>query len=106
MTPEHSDDEPPCPDVCGFQCLRAIDLVAGCPPLHTAAAAQPGTNHHASEDQPYDNRDGCRLDVMMGLLESDNEKRAGRVLDANVVCDQPRDGIWPSDHFGVAAALS
>jgi endonuclease/exonuclease/phosphatase family metal-dependent hydrolase len=31
---------------------------------------------------------------------------AGRVMSADVVCNQPRGGAWPSDHFGVAAQLS
>jgi endonuclease/exonuclease/phosphatase family metal-dependent hydrolase len=31
---------------------------------------------------------------------------AGRVVDARVVCDEPRHGVWPSDHFGVAATLA
>lgn len=30
---------------------------------------------------------------------------AGLVESARVVCDEPRDGIWPSDHFGVYAEL-
>jgi len=28
-----------------------------------------------------------------------------RVLSADVVCNEPRGGVWPSDHFGVAAKL-
>ncbi|HZQ31107.1 MAG TPA: endonuclease/exonuclease/phosphatase family protein [Mycobacterium sp.] len=31
---------------------------------------------------------------------------AGRVLGADVVCNAPRGGVWPTDHFGVAAQLS
>ena len=53
----------------------------------------------AAEQEP--NR---RIDyVFVGVRGADG---AGRVLDANVVCDQPRSGAWPSDHFGVAAVLS
>ena len=45
-----------------------------------------------------------RIDyVFVGMRDDDD---AGRVLDARVVCDQPRVGAWPSDHFGVAAVLS
>jgi endonuclease/exonuclease/phosphatase family metal-dependent hydrolase len=30
----------------------------------------------------------------------------GHVVDCRVVCDQPVDGVWPSDHFGVLAELA
>jgi|TARA_Y100000310_G_scaffold336564_1_gene421474 endonuclease/exonuclease/phosphatase (EEP) superfamily protein YafD len=30
----------------------------------------------------------------------------GRVQTCQVVCDEPVDGVWPSDHFGVFAELS
>jgi endonuclease/exonuclease/phosphatase family metal-dependent hydrolase len=29
----------------------------------------------------------------------------GWVVSADVVCNEPRGGGWPSDHFGVAATL-
>jgi endonuclease/exonuclease/phosphatase family metal-dependent hydrolase len=58
------------------------------------------TNPFAAEDKNPDQR----IDyVFVGAREDDG---AGRVQDANVVCDQPRAGAWPSDHFGVAAVLS
>lgn len=31
---------------------------------------------------------------------------AGRVLSADVVCDEPRRNSWPTDHFGVAATVA
>jgi endonuclease/exonuclease/phosphatase family metal-dependent hydrolase len=30
----------------------------------------------------------------------------GEILSCQVICDIPRDGIWPSDHFGVFAEIS
>ena len=69
---------PPSPGVGGLQCRRPIDLVAGRPLLHKAAPAQAGKNDHVHQHQHGDNGDGGRLDVAIGLLESDNEKRRKR----------------------------
>jgi endonuclease/exonuclease/phosphatase family metal-dependent hydrolase len=45
-----------------------------------------------------------RIDyIFVGMRAADG---AGRIVSADVVCDQPRRGVWPSDHFGVAAQLS
>jgi endonuclease/exonuclease/phosphatase family metal-dependent hydrolase len=30
----------------------------------------------------------------------------GEILNCQVVCDMPRDGVWPSDHFGVYAQIA
>lgn len=35
----------------------------------------------------------------------DGEGR-GHVVGCRVVCDEPQDGVWPSDHFGVFAELA
>jgi endonuclease/exonuclease/phosphatase family metal-dependent hydrolase len=57
-------------------------------------------NPFAAEDRNPDRR----IDyIFVGVRGDDG---AGRVLDARVVCDQPRGGVWPSDHFGVAADLA
>jgi endonuclease/exonuclease/phosphatase family metal-dependent hydrolase len=57
-------------------------------------------NPFAAEEQDPDRR----IDyILVGARTGDG---AGRVLDATVVCDQPRDKVWPSDHFGVVAVLS
>jgi hypothetical protein len=32
--------------------------------------------------------------------------RAGFIERCDVVCNERRDGIWPSDHFGVYAVLT
>jgi endonuclease/exonuclease/phosphatase family metal-dependent hydrolase len=58
------------------------------------------TNPFAAADRNPDRR----IDyIFVGVRTDDG---AGRVLSADVVCDQPRRGVWPSDHFGVAAELS
>jgi endonuclease/exonuclease/phosphatase family metal-dependent hydrolase len=45
-----------------------------------------------------------RIDyILVGVRAADG---AGQVLAAEVVCDEPRVGSWPSDHFGVCAHLS
>ena len=69
----------PNPGVGGLQCPRPIDLVAGRPPLHKADPADAGKNHHVHQHQHGDNGDGGRLDVVIGLLESDNDKRRKEV---------------------------
>ena len=30
---------------------------------------------------------------------------AGRPVECRVVADEPAEGVWPSDHFGVLAVL-
>ena len=45
-----------------------------------------------------------RIDyILVGVRSADG---AGQVLAAELVCDEPRAGSWPSDHFGVFARLS
>lgn len=45
-----------------------------------------------------------RIDyVFVGVRTNDG---AGRVITAKIVCDQPHDGVWASDHFGVAVELA
>ena len=57
-------------------------------------------NTFAAEEQDPERR----IDyIFVGAHAADG---AGRVLDARLVCDQPRHGVWPSDHLGVAAVLS
>jgi endonuclease/exonuclease/phosphatase family metal-dependent hydrolase len=44
-----------------------------------------------------------RIDyVFVGLPRRDG---LGQLLDCRVVCDDEREGVWPSDHFGVYAEL-
>ncbi|HEU5480988.1 MAG TPA: endonuclease/exonuclease/phosphatase family protein, partial [Candidatus Tumulicola sp.] len=57
-------------------------------------------NPFAAEEREPDRR----IDyIFVGVRGDDG---GGQILDAKVVCDQPRAGVWPSDHFGVAAVLS
>jgi endonuclease/exonuclease/phosphatase family metal-dependent hydrolase len=73
-----------------------------------AREARPGreAGYTWSNDNPYTagafepNR---RLDyVFVGYPD---ERGRGFPLQCRVVCDEPRDGVWPSDHFGVYAEL-
>jgi endonuclease/exonuclease/phosphatase family metal-dependent hydrolase len=70
-------------------------------------AAHPGelgftwsnTNPYAAQNRTPNQR----IDyVFVGVRMADG---AGSVLDAAVVCNEPRRGAWPTDHFGVVAHL-
>ena len=79
-----------------FHLWDAFELVHPDQFGHTWSNANP----FAAEEQHPDRR----IDyIFVGVRAADG---AGRVLDARLVCDQPRHGVWPSDHFGVAAVLS
>ena len=45
-----------------------------------------------------------RIDYAFVGLPRQRDGR-GEVLECRVVCDEPRDGVWPADHFGVFAEL-
>jgi hypothetical protein len=46
-----------------------------------------------------------RIDyIFVGSLEAHPDARC-QVRSANQAFDQPIDGVWPSDHFGVVAEL-
>ena len=56
-------------------------------------------NPHAALDQEPDRR----IDyIFSGFHGRDG---GGRPVDCRVVADEPADGIWPSDHFGLLAVL-
>jgi endonuclease/exonuclease/phosphatase family metal-dependent hydrolase len=58
------------------------------------------TNPYTAQDPTPDQR----IDyIFVGVRTADG---AGKVLDAAVVCDATRRGVWPSDHFGVVAQLA
>ena len=58
------------------------------------------TNPYTAQDPTPDQR----IDyIFVGAHTADG---AGKVLDAAVVCDAPRRGVWPSDHFAVVAQLA
>lgn len=54
-------------------------------------------DHVAAERDP-----SCRLDYVMVEWRPDEP---GRVLSAALVGDEPVDGMWASDHFGVVVGL-
>jgi len=45
-----------------------------------------------------------RIDYIFSGVHLDTG--AGRPLECHVVADEPVDGVWPSDHFGVFAVLA
>jgi endonuclease/exonuclease/phosphatase family metal-dependent hydrolase len=56
-------------------------------------------NPHAALDQEPDRR----IDYIFSGFHG--PRGAGRPVECLVVADEPADGIWPSDHFGVLAVL-
>jgi endonuclease/exonuclease/phosphatase family metal-dependent hydrolase len=57
-------------------------------------------NAHAAREHEPDRR----LDYIFSGVHLDTG--AGRPLECHLVADQPVDGVWPSDHFGVLAVLA
>ena len=77
--------------------LQLVDAFAAANPSRPGYAWNPGytwnnANPFAAAEQEPDRR----IDYIFAGV---------RVLSADVVCDEPRGGAWPSDHFGVAAKL-
>ena len=56
-------------------------------------------NPHAAAEYEPDRR----IDYIFSGFHVDTG--AGRPLECRVVADEPVDGVWPSDHFGVFAVL-
>lgn len=97
-----SDDLPPI--VCGdfnatpesaeVQSMTELDLI------DAFAEANPGRPGYTwSNINPFaaaEREPDRRIDYIFAGVQ---------VLSADVVCDEPRRGAWPSDHFGVAAKL-
>lgn len=72
--------------------LRLLDA------FEVANPGQPGyTWNNANPFAAVEHEPDRRIDYIFTDAE---------VLTADVVCDQPRGGAWPSDHFGVAAQLA
>ncbi|MBE1552163.1 endonuclease/exonuclease/phosphatase family metal-dependent hydrolase [Mycobacterium sp. OAS707] len=67
---------------------------------HESGFTWSNVNPYAAEDQNPDRR----IDYIFAGARTGGG--AGRIIEARLVCDQPRHGVWPSDHFGVAAVLS
>lgn len=79
-----------------FRLFDAFELVRAGEPGYTWDNRNPYTASHAGRDQ--------RIDYI--LVGAHAANGAGKVLSADVVCDEPRGNAWPSDHFGVVAELS
>lgn len=56
-------------------------------------------NPHAAVDREPDRR----IDYVLSGFHG--RAGGGRPVECEVVADEPVDGVWPSDHFGVFAAL-
>ena len=94
------------PIVCGDFNATAdsteVRFMTGLPLVDAFDVAHPGEFGHTwSNANPFAAREkepDRRIDyIFVG---------AGQVRGADVVCNEPRGGAWPSDHFGVAARLS
>lgn len=57
-------------------------------------------NAHAAKEHEPDRR----IDYIFSGVHLDTG--AGRPLECHVVADEPVDGVWPTDHFGVFAVLA
>lgn len=70
------------------------------------AGAGVGGGHTWSNRNPYAAQEyepDRRIDyVFVGWRRDDG---TGSAVSSRVVCDEPIDGVWPSDHFGVLAEL-
>lgn len=60
----------------------------------------PSRNAYAAETREPDRR----LDYV--FVRGPDRHHRGEPLAARVVFDEPEDGVWPSDHFGVYAEIS
>jgi endonuclease/exonuclease/phosphatase family metal-dependent hydrolase len=56
-------------------------------------------NPHAAVDQEPDRR----IDYIFSAFHG--RDGGGKPVECHVVADEPVDGVWPSDHFGVLAVL-
>ncbi len=56
-------------------------------------------NPHAARDQEPDRR----IDYVFSAFHG--REGGGKPVECHVVADEPVDGVWPSDHFGVLAVL-
>jgi endonuclease/exonuclease/phosphatase family metal-dependent hydrolase len=79
-----------------FHLFDAFEVANPGEPGYTWSNANPFAAAECEPDRRIDY-------ILVGFRAEDG---AGRVLSAEVVCNEPRGGAWPSDHFGVAAKLS
>lgn len=87
--------------------LHALDGVS-CHLFDAFETAHPGAAGHTwvnGNPNAATNRiPDQRIDYIFVGVRSGNG--AGQVIAAELVCDSPRHGVWPSDHLGVMARLS
>jgi len=70
-----------------------------------AGDAGPGlTWSRANANAAREHEPDRRIDYIFSGVHLDTG--AGRPLECHVVADEPVDGVWPSDHFGVFAVLA
>lgn len=83
-------DSPEVRFMTGLPLVDAFDVANPGEPGHTWSNANPFAANEKEPDRRIDY-------IFVGT---------GRVLSADVVCNEPRGGAWPSDHFGVSTTLS
>ncbi len=89
--------------VCGLQSLmgRSVALLDAWATAGTGGEGATWSNDNAYAAAALEPR--RRLDyVFAGFPKQDG---VGQIVSCEVVCDDEKDGIWPSDHFGVFARL-
>jgi endonuclease/exonuclease/phosphatase family metal-dependent hydrolase len=75
--------------------------------FHVAAEADAGAGYTFARRNPYAlqaREPNRRLDYI--FVRGPDRRYRGEPLVARVVLDEPEDGIFPSDHFGVYAEIS
>jgi endonuclease/exonuclease/phosphatase family metal-dependent hydrolase len=97
------------PDSAEIRYLKGRQSLAGgsaywCDGWEHAGDGSKGTTWSKSNDfaawAPWPNR---RIDYI--FASQPRLDHAGTIEDCVVVCDEPVNGVWPSDHFGVFARL-
>ncbi len=73
-----------------------------------AAAGGPGAGHTWCNRNAYARRavePDRRIDYVFVDLPDRRKRGIGRIDRCQVVCDDEKNGVWPSDHFGVLAEI-
>ncbi len=87
----------------GFQTLDGLSLYLRDAWKHAGGSLDGAT---WSNRNPYARgwlEPDLRIDYI--LVGPPNADGVGDIEDCKVVCDEPEDGVWPSDHFGVVADI-
>lgn len=83
----------------GGPCVHFVDCFAAAGDGSRGSTFAPRRNPYAAPTREPDRR----IDYV--LVRGPNARCEGEALDARVVLDAPRDGVWASDHFGVWARV-